>query len=126
MHSIKPSGLATLCSALLLGACATVPPAPDVALSEARQAIAVAERAHIDDSSSPELAEARSKLAAANSAVQAEHMIEAKRLAQESRVDAELAFAQSDATKNQAVNDEMLRSTDALSGEMQRNSGAKP
>ena len=126
MNPVKPSGLATLCSALLLGACATVPPSPDVALSEARQAIAVAERAHIDDSSSPELAEARGKLAAANSAVQAEHMIEAKRLAQESRVDAELAFAQSDATKNQAVNDEMLRSTDALSGEMQRNAGAKP
>ncbi|MFM2287935.1 MAG: hypothetical protein RL684_1078 [Pseudomonadota bacterium] len=112
--------------ALLLGACATVPPSPDVALSEARQAISVAERAHIEDSSSPELAEARGKLAAANSAVQAEHMVEARRLAQESRVDAELAFAQSDATKNQAVNDEMLRSTDTLSGEMQRNAGAKP
>ena len=53
-------------------------------------------------------------------------MSEAERLAQESRVDAELAFAQSNAQKNQAVNDEMLHSTDTLSDEMQRNAGSNP
>jgi len=119
-------GLAALGSLLLLAACASTPPAPEVALSEARQAIAVADRAHVDDALSPELAEARTRLASANKAVQAEHMVEAMRLAQESRVDAELAFANSDAMKNQAVNDEMLRSTDTLSEEMQRNAGVKP
>lgn len=119
------TGLAGLAGALLLAACASTP-APEVALSEARQAIEVADRAHVDDASSPELAEARTRLASANQAVREQRMVEAKRLAQESRVDAQLAFARSDAQKNQAVNDEMLRSTDTLSDEMQRNAGAKP
>ena len=118
--------VAALCSALLLAACAGSPPAPLVSLSQAKQAIAVADQAQIADASSPELAEARTKLAAADAAVQAHHMIEADRLAQESRVDAELAFAQTDALKNQAVNDEMLHSTDTLSEEMKRNTGSKP
>jgi hypothetical protein len=119
------AGLIGLGGAVLLAACADTPP-PQVALSEARQAIAVADQAHISDASSPQLAEARTKLAAADSAVRAEHMGEAERLAQESRVDAELAFAQSSAQKNQAVNDEMLHSTNTLSDEMQRNAGSTP
>jgi type IV secretory pathway TrbF-like protein len=111
--------------ALMLAACASTPP-PLVALDAAKQAIAVADQAHIADAASPELAEARTKLSAADSAVTAKHMNEAERLAQESRVDAELAFARSEAAKNQAVNDEMLKSTDTLSHEMQRNAGATP
>ena len=111
--------------ALLLAACASTPP-PSVALSEAKQAIAAADQAHIADASSPELAQARTKLAAAEAAVQAKNMAQGERLAQESRVDAELAFAQSGAQKNQAVNDEMLHSTQTLSDEMQRNTGTKP
>jgi len=117
--------LVSLGGALLLAACASTPP-PVVALSEAKQAIAAADQAHIADASSPELAEARNKLAAANAAVQAKNMAQGERLAQESRVDAELAFALSGAQKNQAVNDEMLHSTQTLSDEMQRNTGTKP
>jgi type IV secretory pathway TrbF-like protein len=117
--------LAGVGGALLLAACASSPP-PVVALNAAKQAIAVADQAHIADASSPELAEARTRLAAADTAVVAKHMDEAERLAQESRADAELAFAQSEAAKNQAVNDEMLHSTDTLSHEMQRNAGATP
>ena len=49
----------------------------------------------------------------------------ADRLAEEARVDAELSTAQSQAAKNQAVNAEMIKSTQPLSDEMQRNSGAK-
>jgi Domain of unknown function (DUF4398) len=110
---------------LLLAACASSPP-PVVALSEAKQAIAVADQAHITDASSPQLAEARTKLAAADTAVQAKQMDQAERLAQESRVEAELAFAQTNAQKNQAINDEMLHSSQTLSEEMQRNAGSTP
>ena len=124
LHGATAS-LVGLGGVLLLAACASSPP-PLVALSEAKQAIAVADQAHITDASSPELAEARTKLAAADTAVQAKRMSQAERLAQESRVDAELAFAQTDAQKNQAVNDEMLHSTQTLSEEMQRNTGSKP
>jgi Domain of unknown function (DUF4398) len=120
------AALAALGGTLLLAACASTPPAPLASLAEARQAIAVADQAHITDASAPELAEARSRLTAADAAVQARHMAAADRLAQESRVDAELSLANSNASKNQTVNDEMLRSTEVLSTEMQRNAGAKP
>ncbi len=122
-HTI--ASLVGLGGVLLLAACASSPP-PVVALSEAKQAIAVADEAHISDASSPQLAEARTKLAAADSAVQAKNMAHAERLAHESRADAELAFAQTNAQKNQAVNEEMLHSTQTLSDEMQRNTGTTP
>jgi hypothetical protein len=118
--------LAALGGALLLSACASSPPAPDVALSAAKQAIAVADQAHVAPVATPALAEARSKLDAADAAVKDQHMIQAERLAQESKVDAELALAQTNAARDQAVNDDMLHSTDTLSEEMKRNAGATP
>jgi hypothetical protein len=114
----------SLGGALLLAACASSPPAPEVAMSAARQAITVADQAHVAGAGSPALAEARSKLDAADAAVKTQKMIDAERLAQESRVDAELALAQSNAAKDQAVNDDMLHSSDTLSDEMKRNAGA--
>jgi hypothetical protein len=116
---------AGLGGALLLAACASTPP-PLAALAEAKQAIASADQARIADASSPELAEARTKLTAADAAVQSRKMLVASRLAQESRVDAELSLANSNSQKNQTVNDEMLHSTDVLSEELRRNAGAKP
>jgi hypothetical protein len=111
--------------ALLLAACASTPPVPAVELSSAKQAIAVADQARVADASSPALSEARDKLAAAQTAVQEKRMADAERLAKESRIDAELATAQASASKDQAVNDEMIHSTQTLSQEMQRNSGVK-
>jgi hypothetical protein len=128
MFVVRPAngitaGLAAACTALLLGACATPPQPPTVALSAAAQAIATADRARITDAASPDLSEARTKLAAANAAVDAQDMVTADRLARESRVDAELATARSETAKDQTVNDEMRRSTATLSNEMQRNAG---
>jgi hypothetical protein len=111
--------------ALLLAACASTPPVPTVALSSAKQAIAVADQTRVADAASPELSEARDKLAAAQSAVQDKRMVDAERLAVESRVDAELATAKITASKDRAVNDEMIHSTETMSQEMQRNSGVK-
>ncbi|HXR19551.1 MAG TPA: DUF4398 domain-containing protein [Steroidobacteraceae bacterium] len=112
-------------SVLLLAACASTPPPPTLALSSAKQAIAVADQTRVADAASPVLSEARDKLAAAQSAVQDKRMIDAERLAQESRTDAELATAQFRASKDQAVNNEMIRSTAVLSEEMQRNAGVQ-
>jgi len=122
-HAISGVGCA---AALLLSACATTPPEPTVALKAAEQAIATADQARVADAASPELNEARQKLTAAQMAVQDKQMDAAERLALESRADAELATARAEASKAQAVNDEMKRSTEALTQEMQRNSGAKP
>lgn len=113
-------------ASLLLVACATKPSPPTAQLQAAQSAITTAEQARIADDASPELTEAREKLAAANEAVRKEDMVGAQRLAEVSRVDAELATAKAGAAKAQTVNDEMKKSTQALEVEMKRNTGVAP
>ncbi|MDZ4811033.1 MAG: DUF4398 domain-containing protein [Pseudomonadota bacterium] len=108
---------------LMFAACASTPEAPDRELQAAEMAITNAEQARVADYASPELSDARENLSAARRAVQQEEMVLAKRLAQQSRVNAELALAKAEALKAEAINDEMQKSTDALKQEMQRNSG---
>jgi hypothetical protein len=106
---------------VLLGACATTPPAPPTAsLNAARQAINSAEQSDARRYASAELDEANRKLATANRAVTNENMIEADRFAQESRVVAELASARTEFAKAMEINDEMGRGADALNEELQR------
>ena len=111
--------LAAISSAALFAAgCAT--PAPTAQIESAQQAIDDAERAEAAKHASPEMSQARSKLAAANTAVQNKDMEQAARLAEEARVDAELASARTAAVKAQAANDEIRRSNRALVEEMDR------
>lgn len=130
IHILKPHtspGLSLLAavSLLMLGACATAPQPPTQALQAAELAIANAEQARIADYASPELGEARENLTAARNAVQQKHMVLAQQLAEQSRVNAELASAKAESAKAKAVNDEMRKSTETLKQEMQRNPGAK-
>lgn len=111
---------------LVLAACAAAPVPPTNELLAARAAIDSAEQARVADYASPELGEARDKLAAANAAVQLEEMTTAKRLAEQSKADAQLALAKAQATKARLVNEEMLTSTASLKEEMQRNRGVQP
>ena len=107
-------------AALLLAAgCASTPP-PTAQIQSAQQAINDAERAQAAQHASTELSQARTKLAAAKSAVDDEDMDEAARLAEEARVDAELASARTAASKAQAANDEIRRANRALLEELQR------
>lgn len=112
-----------LAGLLVLSACATPTP-PTEALQAAESAITNAEQARVADYASPELGMARDKLAAANAARQDEEMLLAEQLAQQARVEAELALAMSQAARAKVVNDEMLKSTESLKEEMQRNTGA--
>lgn len=112
-----------LAGVLLLAACASTPPAPTAQLQAAQQAITSAERADASRHAAGELSAARAKLASANTAVQAENMVAAERLAGESRVEAELAVARAAYVKAQIVNDEMRSSTGTLIDEMQRKTG---
>lgn len=117
-------GMALAAIALpLVAACASVPPPPNQQLQSAEQAITNAEKAGVADYSSPDLTLARDNLQGARAAVQREDMVAARRLAELSRLDAELATARTDQFKAQAVNDEMRRSIESLKQEMQRHTG---
>lgn len=114
---------AGLVASLIVGACATVPPAPTANLQAAQQAIASAERSEAGRYAAGELGEARTRLASADTAVAAKQMGLAAQYADESRADAELATAKTAASKASTVNDEMKRSTGTLVEEMNRSSG---
>jgi hypothetical protein len=110
-------------AATLLSACVSTPLPPTQALQAAETAIADADRTRVADNASPELTEARTKLAAARDAVHNQDMIQAQWLAEQSRASAELASAKTEAWKAKAVNDDMQKSIDTLKQEMLRNSG---
>lgn len=112
-------------SALLFAACATVPEAPHAALTEARVAISTAEKDNAARYASPDLTEARQRLAQADRAVASEHMIEADRLAHQARIAAELASARTEAAKAVEVNDQLIKSAIALDEELRR-AGDRP
>lgn len=113
-------------SILVLGACASVPPAPSGSLQAAHEAIANAERTEAGRYAPAELSEARVKLGAADTAVAEQKMSAAEQFAQEARVEANLASAKTADIKAQAVNAEMMRSNGTLIDEMQRKAGDKP
>jgi hypothetical protein len=114
-----------LMGALALGACASMPP-PTSNMQAAHQAIAGAAQAAAARYAPAELSEARAKLAAADTAVSAQRMTMAARLAEESRAEAELATSKSAQVKAETANDDMKRSTRILINEMQRSSGETP
>lgn len=120
---IAPYLVTLVLSGALLAGCSSPPKAPDQALQAAELAIASAEQARVADYASPELGEARDKLTAARAAVAKEEMVSAARLAEQARVDAELAMAKAEAAKAQAVNDELGKNINTLEQELQRNSG---
>ena len=91
----------------------------------AQQAIASAEQNEAGRYAPGELAEARTQLAAANTAVTDTQMVTAKQLADEATASAEFASAKTADAKANAVNDEMKLSTATLIQEMQRNAGAQ-
>lgn len=116
---------AAIATALALSACASAPLPPTQALQAAELAIANAEKARVADYASPELSQARDKLASARTAVEQEQMEMALYLAEQSRVDADLASAKAEVVKAKTVNDEMKKSIETLKQEMQRNPGVQ-
>jgi PBP1b-binding outer membrane lipoprotein LpoB len=111
-----------LAGAIMITGCASTP-APTAQLQAAEQAIAAAQRTDANQHAAAELGAAQARLASANAAVQAEEMESAARLADESRVEADLAAARTASVKARMVNDEIKRSTGTLIDEMQRNEG---
>ena len=106
--------------AIVLSACASAPLPPQAELDAAQSAISVAETANAGRFAAAELSEARDKLSRANSAASNKQMLAAKRLAEESRLAAELAAARTETAKALAINTELSKGVEALSEEMQR------
>ena len=114
--------VAALGASMLLAGCASTPP-PTAALQSAQQAIDDAERVQANEHAPDVLSEARTKLASAKTAVDKKEMDEAARLAEEARVDAELASARTAADKAKDANEEIRKGTQVLKDELQRTSG---
>jgi hypothetical protein len=110
---------------LAVSACATVPPPTDE-LARAESAIKRAEEARVADYASPELQSAREKLVAARDAATRDDMLLAARLAEQSRIDAEVATAKTEAAKAKATIDEMKKANQAVQQEAIRNSNNAP
>ena len=108
---------------LLATACASTPPVPSASLQAAQQAIANAERVEAGAHAAAELAEARTKMSAAQQAVTEKEMLAAGQRADEARASAELAAARTSVAKANAVNRDMKNSTSTLIDEMQRKTG---
>ncbi len=107
-------------SVMLFSACASAPPPPSASIDAASSSIANAERANAGRFAAAELGQAREKLAQANTAVAEKDMIAAERLADESKVSADLAYARTEASKAATINKEMNLGAEALTEEMQR------
>ncbi len=126
-----------LTGTLTLAACASTLPSPAASpqsmqslraaksLQAAEQAISSAERGEAGRYAPGELAEARTKLASAYAAVSEQKMAAVEQLAEQSRIEADLATAKTGNVKANAVNEEMKRSIGTPIEETQRYSGEK-
>lgn len=120
----KPVRLLLAASLLLaLTACLSSPLPPTQQMQAAQLAITSAEQERVADYAPQDLRNAHDKLAAARVAIQQEDMERAARLAEESRVSAELATAITARMKAKAINDDMQQNINALQREILRNSG---
>jgi len=112
---------------MALSACASSGTAPIVEINAAERAIENADRAQVIRYTSVELNAARTELAAARSAVLSKNMLQARQLAEQAQLSAELGLARAELLKATAVNQDMQQSIIDLQQETQRNlSGVKP
>jgi hypothetical protein len=109
-----------LALALSLVACASAPPPPVAALTSARSALTQAEAAGAGQLAPVELLSAREKLNRADQAVREERFAEARRLADESAADAQLAERTARVQRATQAAAEMRRSNATLEAEIDR------
>jgi hypothetical protein len=106
-------GILMLIAMLGLGACSSVPP-PEQQLANADAAVREAEEANAASEAPAPLRRARDKLEQARNAMEAEEYVDARRLAEQAAVDAELAEVQARSTVAQENVEELRRSIELL------------
>lgn len=107
-------------SLLVLGACASSPPAPTAQMAVSTAAVAQAVTAGGSDLAPGELRAAQDKLAQANTALVTKDNARALTLAQQAELDARLATARAGAAKAQRAAASVQAGTRALSEEIDR------
>lgn len=129
-RSTRASVLLAIGTCMFLGACASTPQPPNDAIRQAEDAINRAEEARVADYASVNLRTAREKLVQARDLSQAavsnkdeKAALKARRLAEQSRSDAELATIKAQEARAKSVNDEIQRNIDALDSALQRTGG---
>jgi hypothetical protein len=125
IRSILRSATFAAAASMLFVACSSTPQPPTQQITAAESAISHAEQARVADYASPELSEAREKLAAARDSVAKDEMTRAARYAEQAKLNADLAAAKADAAKAKAVNDELAKGTTAVKEELQRTPGVQ-
>ncbi|WP_438865132.1 DUF4398 domain-containing protein [Neptunicella sp.] len=114
------------CLLLLTNGCASNKKPPTESVWAAEQAIDNAQRARVSQYAAAELMQAREILNRARQSISQNDMVNADRLAQQSEVTAQLAFARAELVKSQQINAEMYKSITQLEQEIQRNEGITP
>lgn len=107
-------------AALALSACAVTPAAPTAQLAASRTAVDQARMAGASEEAPEEYETARSKLARAQAAFDAQDYTTATRLAREAEVDAQLAQARTQSMRSQQALVEIEHSIRALQNELDR------
>ena len=102
-----------------LGACASVPP-PESQMGKADLALRKAEQADAAHYAPLEMRTARTKLDAARAAMRDEENLEARRLAEQAKLDALLAEATAQTAQRQAAADAIRADIEALRAEAER------
>jgi len=108
-----------------LGACASVPP-PESQMGKADLALRKAEQADAAHFAPLEMRTARTKLEAARVAMREEDNLEARRLAEQAKLDATLAEATAQAAQRQEATDTIRADIEALRVEAERASNRIP
>jgi hypothetical protein len=111
--------------AMGLGACASVPP-PESQMGKADLALRKAEQADAAHFAPLEMRTARTKLEAARVAMREEDNVEARRLAEQAKLDAILAEATAQAAQRQEATDTIRADIEALRVEAERASNRIP
>ncbi len=109
-------------SVIAVAGCASKGVAPVAQLATARASITQAESAGALQSAPVEILAARDKLGRAEAAVREERYADARRLAEQAEVDAELAERKTRAAKSAAAVEELARGNAALRQELERKS----
>lgn len=125
MRTFQAIPIGSLSLAVLLSACASVPP-PTEQLATGRSAVSSAQQAGAPQYAPVELAQARTKLQNAETAMRAEDFAVARRLAEEAAADASLAQARAGSARARQAAEQVDESIRTLRSELERSPAGAP